>query len=519
MMIRSRLNAGGALASAGMVAVALTVVPPPDSGSPSTTTWSVPIKPVAYSSAMPSVGAMQVYRIGDHLAYVLPLNASLPTKPAASTTAGQPVTAAALATTSTSPSLDSTWWDDLTAQFWQAVAPVVGPVILVGALLFGVLVVAPVEWVIETIYEAIAGPLSLPPTLLSATAPAAATARTLAATPPDPVTYLSENAQILSDGLQKSSTQAGIALQGVLPLLFSVTFLSLLSPPRIPTVLELGAESLDSIWTGTLNRAWGLGYDQVVPGFYIPTDVKPTGNPADAHDVALQHVVDGSVLPATVAAVNQVANNLTNAGLPRFFEQTLLSSEKVGVALWQAGTLARAGLVAAIQEPILAAAEGGDVGAAIQTGATLLQKAVFGDPQAPDVHVDPYDNTSPMAPSMAKLGGLGSVGTAVQQAFTDVISSITPAASVQRTALTATTQQPSATKGLVKNSASAAQSTLGNGTTTLRSAGVDKSTPKTTEPTGKKSAYASSAKNRKAVTRVGGNLKKKSNGDNNNGTP
>jgi hypothetical protein len=124
-----------------------------------------------------------------------------------------------------------------------------------------------------------------------------------------------------------------------------------------------------------------------------------------------------------------------------------------------------------------------------------------------------------MAPSMAKLGALGSVGAVVQQAFTNVIGSLTPAASVQRTALSATVQQPSATKGLVRNTASATQSTLGNGRTTLRSAGVDNSTAGTAKPTEKKPARASSAKDRKAVTHIGGNLKKKSNGDNNSGTP
>ncbi|MDT0478262.1 hypothetical protein RM863_39765, partial [Streptomyces sp. DSM 41014] len=151
----------------------------------------------------------------------------------------------------------------------------------------------------------------------------------LPATPPDPVAFLTENAQILSDGIGQSANRATVAVVGEVVLPFVTAFLAVASPARIPTILLLAQESSESIWTGTLNTKFGLDYDEFVPGFYIPADVKPTGNPGDAHDYALRQIVDGAVLPATIVAVNQVAANLTEAGAPEVIEQLLLSSEKL----------------------------------------------------------------------------------------------------------------------------------------------------------------------------------------------
>lgn len=298
-----------------------------------------------------------------------------------------------------------------------------------------------------------------------------------AAVPTDPVTFLTENAQILADGIGQSANRATLAVVGEAVLPFVTAFLAVASPARIPTILLLAQESSESIWTGALNTKFGLGYDEFVPGFYIPADVEPTGNPGDAHDYALRRIVDGAVLPATIVAVNQVAANLTEAGAPEVIEQLLLSSEKLGATAFQVGAYVRASAVSAIQEPLLAATEGGDVGAALQEGARQVQKAVFGDPDAADAHVDPYDATSPTAPSLAKLGAIGSVTTVARQETEKIIGALVPSSNVR--------------------TAAGNQASFGNGRTIARSSDTDSSTTKSTaNPTRKKPV-------RDAITKVG----------------
>ena len=62
-----------------------------------------------------------------------------------------------------------------------------------------------------------------------------------------------------------------------------------------------------------------------------------------------------AVLTATVVAVNRAAANLTEVGVPKVVEQTLLSSEKVGVTLLQARALVGGATVGTAQDAILAA--------------------------------------------------------------------------------------------------------------------------------------------------------------------
>ena len=171
----------------------------------------------------------------------------------------------------------------------------------------------------------------------------------------------------------------------------------------------------ESFWTGAHTYPFGLDYNEIVPGFYIPADVTPTGNPGDPHDVALNRVAEGTVPAATVEAINQVARNLTAAGVPKVLEQTLLSSEKIGVTVLQAWDLVR----------------GATVGVG-QNGLTGIQNAVFGDPNAPDVPLDPYDPGSQTAPSIAQLGAVRTLGTGVRQALENVGGSLTTSVSSQQ---------------------------------------------------------------------------------------
>ena len=300
-------------------------------------------------------------------------------------------------------------------------------------------------------------------------------ALTSAAAPLDPIAFVVENAEILGNGVGKSAGLAAVAVGAEAVRPFVVAFLSLASPPRIPTALLLAAEASESVWTGAYSNPFGLGYDRVVPGFYIPTDITPTGNPGDPHDLAYRRLVDGTVLTATVLAVNRVTANLTEVGVPKVVEQTLLSSEKIGVTVLQARALVRGATVGAVQDTILAASSGGDVGAAIQNGAIRIQKSVFGDPDAPDAHVDPYDSESPTAPSIAQLGAVGSVTTSVQQAANDVSHVLNTSGSGQRGTDLAARQRTvgpvlSATSHRINDTIGAVKSAIGNGRTVVRSA-------------------------------------------------
>ena len=104
-------------------------------------------------------------------------------------------------------------------------------------------------------------------------------------------------------------------------------------------------KGLDSFWNGVrypngFGLGINLGYDEIVPGFYIPTDTDPTlsGRHAEAYSA----VVDGHDTAATVQAINRVSRNLTAAGVPGVVEQTLLSLEKIAITVQQARVFVRA---------------------------------------------------------------------------------------------------------------------------------------------------------------------------------
>ena len=231
----------------------------------------------------------------------------------------------------------------------------------------------------------------------------------------DPVAFVSENAKILGDGIAKSGERATVALAAQALSPFVVAFLSLAAPTHAPEVILAAVRASESFWTGAHTYPFGLDYNEIVPGFYIPADVTPTGNPGDPHDVALNRVAEGTVPAATVEAINQVARNLTAAGVPKVLEQALLSSEKIGVTVLQAWDLVR----------------GATVGVG-QNGLTGIQNAVFGDPNAPDVPLDPYDPGSQTAPSIAQLGAVRTLGTGVRQALENVGGSLTTSVSSQQ---------------------------------------------------------------------------------------
>ena len=53
-------------------------------------------------------------------------------------------------------------------------------------------------------------------------------------------------------------------------------------------------------------------------------------------------------------------------------------------------------------------------------GFTAVRKAIVGDPDEPDAHVDPYDTGSDTAPSIKQLGAIGSVAASVKKAVDNV---------------------------------------------------------------------------------------------------
>lgn len=237
-----------------------------------------------------------------------------------------------------------------------ALLQIVGPIVLVALIVAFVIIAGPVLLPSAALYYARAAISYLFNSVSPATASTAMVA-TSAVGPEsrDPIASVGDNLKILGDGIAKSAERVPIAL---------------------------AAQAL---------------------------------TPVAVADVALNRIAEGAVPAATVEAINQVARNLTAAGVPKFVEQTLLSSEKLGVTVLQAWDLVR----------------GATVGVG-QKGVTGIQKAVSGDPDAPDAHVDPYDAGSDTAPSIAQLGAIRSPGTGVQQALENVGGSLTTSVSSQK---------------------------------------------------------------------------------------
>lgn len=417
---------------AGILVLSLLVVPPSDSDAAKSEVHTVQYASLALPAASSWVPLLEKVNVGNQAITVIPVTQLVSAGGFGSATnpASRQVNNAALAATPSGT--------DLGAIFLQIVGPIVlfAPLFIILIPALPVLLPAAALFYAQSAISWLINSLS-PPSAVAPTSAAMVEAKAPSAASLDPAAFVRENAGILGDGLGTSVNVAVRALPSLALLPFSVAFFSLLSPPRIPTVLSLAAEGLDSFWNGVRYPAGfpvsiNLGYDDIVPGFYVPTDTIPTGDPNDRHDRAYSEVVDGAILPGTVVAINQVARNLTEAGVPKVVEQTLLSLEKVGIAVQQARVLVRGATVSAVQNVILAATERRDVVGAIQDGFTGVQQAVFGNPDAPDAHVDPYDNTSPTAPSIAQLGAVGSVTTSVRQAVKDVGASLNTSASRQR---------------------------------------------------------------------------------------
>ena len=139
----------------------------------------------------------------------------------------------------------------------------------------------------------------------------------------------------------------------------------------------------------------------------------PTEAPTILEDSteALERLGSG-VLPPTVKAVNTVAHNLTEAGLPKVVETSLVQTEKVGVTVIQAQGLVRSGAVGAVQGIVDATTTGGNVATALSGGATKIQKAVLGDSTATG--------------TVRKLGAVGSLNKSVSDAAKAVRDSLNP---------------------------------------------------------------------------------------------
>ena len=503
--VRCRLSSGGVFASATILVLGL-VVAPSHVDPARTEVRTVQVATMAFSSTAPSGAVLEKLRIGTQTQTGVPViavvgggNADIKSAAVAvplsidatkdPTTNGLQLNNAALAATTSDLSIP------------DAILSVIGPIILFAPVILLVVLACPpcalinvVTSLINSILIELTTPRAVAGTSiasLEANVTAAPASLTSAEAPRDPIAFLVENAELLGAGLGKSVNVAVGALPSLAVAPFSVAFFSLLSPPHIPTILSAGAEGLDSFWNG-VRLPSDVGYDEIVPGFYIPTDITP-GN--DAY----QDVVENSVLPATVLAFNKVIGNLTAAGVPKVVEQTLLSSEKVAIAVQQARVLVRTTTVSAIQDTILAATSSGDVGGAVENGVARVQKAIFGDPDKPDAHRDPFDTSSPRAPSIAQLGAIGSVTTSVKQAVNDVGESLNTSGSSRRRAPVLESQQLVGARDLANANVVAVKSELRNGHAIVGSAGGDNGSP---------GGIASSTRNRPVRDAVANEIKR-----------
>ena len=190
--VRSHLTACGAVASAGILAVGLVTAPPelPELNFARTEVRAVQLATFSLSPPAPSGGLLEQF-LGNQARTVVPAAPAVKGGASDFTTAvaespltfgsasdpatdRQQVNNADLAATPTA--------FDLGAILGPLINnPIVGPVVLFGAIAFGFLVILPVEWFVQTVYGAIAGVLGLPPVLplpgtITATAEADSTA-------------------------------------------------------------------------------------------------------------------------------------------------------------------------------------------------------------------------------------------------------------------------------------------------------------------------------------------------------
>ena len=141
---------------------------------------------------------------------------------------------------------------------------------------------------------------------------------------------------------------------------------------------------------------------------------------------------NGKVIPNPFdSAVDTVERNLVTNGVPGapVLRSVTVESRRVGTVVVQAHGLVRDATVNAVQGTVNAATTGGDVGGAVQTGANNIGKSVFCDSSIrykvnPDTGKPVAADTKGAVDSIHKLGGIGTVSSAIQTAAKNVSSSI-----------------------------------------------------------------------------------------------
>lgn len=158
-----------------------------------------------------------------------------------------------------------------------------------------------------------------------------------------------------------------------------------------------------------------------IPRARLVTSVDKSGVPTST-DVSLPTgpLPNGKVIPNRFqSAVDTVENNLVANGVPGapVLRSVTVESRRVGTSIVRAQGLFRDATVNAVQGTVNAATTGGNIGAAVQSGADNVGKSVFGD-KSIKYKVDPTTgqpvpaSTAGSVDSIHKLGAIGAVSSA-----------------------------------------------------------------------------------------------------------
>ncbi|WP_142386812.1 hypothetical protein [Mycobacterium hubeiense] len=208
---RRHLAAGVAVGSAGILVVSL-VTTPPDVSEPRSEVVAVRLAVLALPRPTSPGTVLDKFTI-DQAQTAVPAGQALIVGPTHTTQAaentaisGQPATAAALPTTTAAIN-----WDQ--NQLYQILAPIVGPVILFGTIIFGFAVLLPVGWFFGTIYETIANILGLPTQLPLSAAPTEAAEEE--STLPAPLSVPEEQDIAKDEGIDQIQSRPGAILDNM----------------------------------------------------------------------------------------------------------------------------------------------------------------------------------------------------------------------------------------------------------------------------------------------------------------
>ena len=219
-----RLNVSVALAGAGVVVAGFVGVPPPEHVA------KVDVSAVRLAAASSPLAA-QWAALDQFISGMAQLGGGAAAVPAASPSGGPssvggsatPMPLAAASTTPTGPTplaatptplagipAISDIGSAIASAFWSLVGPfvnnaVVGPFVLFGGILFGIFVVAPIMYVVETVQQFFAPLLNLLPLAAS---PAAAKTGVPTAAVQDPVAAVQDPAPTTGSGAVKASAKA-----------------------------------------------------------------------------------------------------------------------------------------------------------------------------------------------------------------------------------------------------------------------------------------------------------------------